>query len=384
MRNDHIYGDPNTSSRKHRRSIPHFVAGFPLTYGTGLSYASPTKEQYPINSIKEGVMRTKRFFLSVAVVIALSFLSQLPATEAWAAYPEPGRVIRLVLPFPPGGNTDIISRALGNELSTNLGVPVVLDFRPGAGGALGSAMVAGATPDGYTILMVAAGHVINPSMIKKLSYDTIKDFAPISMVADVPSVLVVHPSVQANNLKELIALAKARPGQLNFATSGYGTIGHLSGELLKSMAQVKMEHVPYKGSGPAMIEMVGGHVQLMFSSMPAAMPHIQSGKLRAIAMTGAVRSPAAPDIPTMAESGLPGFVASTGFGLLAPAKTPREIINKIHGELVKALRVPMVRERLASMGADPVGSTPDEYDVFIRSEVAKWIKVVTEAGIQPI
>ena len=329
-------------------------------------------------------MRTKRLVLSAVVVIALSFIAQLPLTEAWAAYPEPGRVIRLVLPFPPGGNTDIISRALSNELSTNLGVPVVLDFRPGAGGALGSEMVARTAPDGYTILMVAAGHVINPSMIKKLSYDTVKDFAAISMVADVPSVLVVHPSVEAKNLKELIALAKASPGKLNYATSGYGTIGHLSGELLNSMAKVSMVHVPYKGSAPAMIEMVGGHVHLMFSSMPAAMPHIQSGKLRAIAMTGAARSPAASDIPTMGEAGLPGFTASTGFGLLAPAKTPREIINRIHSELVKALRVPAVRERLASMGADPVGSTPDEYDAFIRSEVAKWIKVVKEAGIKPM
>jgi tripartite-type tricarboxylate transporter receptor subunit TctC len=203
------------------------------------------------------------------------------------------------------------------------------------------------------------------------------------MVADVPTVLVVHPSVQAKTLKELIALAKARPGQLNFASSGNGTVGHLSGELLKSMAQIKMEHVPYKGNGPAMTDLLGGHVQMLFSSMPAAIPHIQSGMLRAIVMTGAKRSPAAPNIPTMAEAGLPGFEVSTGFGLFAPVKTPRAVISRLHDEVVKALKVPSVRDSLASQGAEPVGSTPEEYDSFVRSEIAKWAKVCKEAGIQP-
>jgi tripartite-type tricarboxylate transporter receptor subunit TctC len=203
------------------------------------------------------------------------------------------------------------------------------------------------------------------------------------MVADVPTVLVVHPSVPPKTLKELIAYAKANPGRLNYASAGKGTVGHLSAELLKSMAEIKMVHVPYKGAGPAMTDLLGGHVQVLFSSMPAAMPHIQSGMLRSIVMTGAKRSAAAPNIPTMAEAGLPGFEVSSGFGLFAPAKTPRTVINRLHAEVVKALQVPSVRDSLASQGAEPVGSTPEEYDAFVRSQTAKWQKVCKDAGIQP-
>lgn len=326
-------------------------------------------------------MRKKGLLFPIVVVLSLFTFILAISPEAGAAYPD--KPIRLMVPFPAGGNTDIIARALGNELSRNLGVSVVIENRGGAGGILGSEVVAKSPADGYTIMMVSASHVINPSMQKKIPYDTIRDFAGISMVADVPTVLVVHPSVQAKTLKELIALAKARPGQLNFASSGNGTVGHLSGELLKSMAQIKMEHVPYKGNGPAMTDLLGGHVQMLFSSMPAAIPHIQSGMLRAIVMTGAKRSPAAPNIPTMAEAGLPGFEVSTGFGLFAPVKTPRAVISRLHDEVVKALKVPSVRDSLASQGAEPVGSTPEEYDAFVRSEIAKWAKVCKEAGIQP-
>jgi tripartite-type tricarboxylate transporter receptor subunit TctC len=326
-------------------------------------------------------MREKGLLLSVVVAFSLGVFAPAVSPEAKAAYPD--KPIRLMVPFAAGGNTDIISRAIGNELSKNLGVSVVIENRGGAGGMVGSEVVAKAPADGYTLLMVSASHVINPSLQKKLPYDTIKDFAAISMVADVPTVLVVHPSVPAKTLKELIAYAKANPGKLNYASAGKGTVGHLAAELLKSMAEIKMVHVPYKGAGPAMTDILGGHVQMIFSSMPAAMPHIQSGMLRSIVMTGAKRSAAAPNIPTMAEAGLPGFEVSSGFGLFAPAKTPRTVINRLNAEVVKALRVPSVRESLASQGAEPVGSTPEEYDAFVRSEIAKWQKVCREAGIQP-
>jgi tripartite-type tricarboxylate transporter receptor subunit TctC len=327
-------------------------------------------------------MKFRKLLFSITVVLSLFLL--IPANDARAAYPEPGRSIRLVVPFAPGGNVDIISRAISNELGQTLGAPIVVDNRAGAGGAIGSDIVAKAPPDGYTVLMVSASHVINPSMVKKLPYDTVKAFAAVSMVSDVPTVLVAHPSVQAKTLKELIALAKANPNKMNMGTSGIGTVGHLSGELLKSMAQIKVEIIHYKGAGPALIDLLGGHVQLQFVSMPAAMQHIRSGKLRAIAMTGETRSPAAPDIPTMAEEGLPGFLVSTGFGLFVPAGTPRPIIDKLHDAVVKTLKIPEVKKRLAEQGADPVGSTPEEYEAFVRSEIAKWMKVVKEAGIQPI
>jgi tripartite-type tricarboxylate transporter receptor subunit TctC len=320
--------------------------------------------------------------LSITVVLFLFLL--IPTNSVGAAYPEPGRPIRMVVPFAPGGNVDIISRAISNELGQSLGASIVVDNRAGAGGEIGSDIVAKAPPDGYTVLMVSASHVINPSMVKKLPYDTLKAFAAVSMVSDVPTVLVAHPSVQAKTLKELIALARDNPDKMNMGTSGIGTVGHLSGELLKSMAQIKVEIIHYKGAGPALIDLLGGHVQLQFVSMPAAMPHIRSGKLRAIAMTGAKRSPAAPDIPTMAEEGLPGFVVSTGFGLFVPAGTPRPIIDKLHEAIVKTLKIQAVKERLAKEGAEPVGSTPEEYEAFVRSEIVKWMKVVKEAGIKPI
>lgn len=326
-------------------------------------------------------MRVKSILGSAAVALSLFTFLFGVFPEAEAAYPE--RPIRLIIPFPPGGNTDIIARSIGAELSKNLGVAVIIENRGGAGGMLGSEVVAKSPADGYTIMMVSASHVINPSMQKRIPYDTVNDFAGISMVADVPTVLVVHPSVQAKTLKELIAYARANPDKLNFASSGKGTVGHLSGELLKSMAEIKMVHVPYKGNGPAMIDLLAGYVQLLFSSMPSALQHIQSGAVRSIVMTGAKRSAAAPNIPTMAEAGLPGFEVSTGFGMFAPAKTPRAVIKRLHDEVVKSLKAPSVRNSLASQGAEPVGSSPEEYDAFVRSEIAKWAKVCKEAGIQP-
>jgi tripartite-type tricarboxylate transporter receptor subunit TctC len=304
------------------------------------------------------------------------------AAEAIAVYPEPGKTIRMIVPFPPGGNTDIVARAIVNEFSKNLGVPIVIDNRGGAGSTLGTALAAKAPADGYNILMVSGAHTINPSMFKKLPYDSIRDFSGISLMADVPVALVVHPSVPAKTLKELIAYAKANPGKLNYASSGPGSIGHLSGELLGSMADIKLQHVPYKGSGPAVIDVLAGYVQMLLTSAATVMPHINSGKLRAIAMASAKRSSGAPEIPTMIESGLPGYVVSGGFGLLAPAKTPREIIKKLNAEAVKVVAMPEVRQRLANEGADPMGSTPEEYDVYIREDIQKWIQVVQKAGIK--
>ncbi len=326
-------------------------------------------------------MRKNRVLLSAVVAISLFGFALAISPEAQAAFPD--KPIRLIVPFPAGGNADIVARSIGNELSKNLGVPVVIENRGGAGGVIGSEVVAKAPADGYTIMMVSASHVINPSMQKSLPYDTIKDFAGISLVAEVPTVLVVHPSVQANSLKELIALAKANPGKINFASAGNGTVGHLAGELLKSMAQIKMEHVAYKGNGPAMTDLLGGHVQMLFSSMPSALPHIKSGMLRALVVTAPKRSAAAPTIPSTTEAGMPGFDVSTGFGLFAPAKTPRAVINRLHAEVVKSLKLPEVRDRLASQGAEPVGGTPEEYDAFVKTESAKWAKVCKEAGIKP-
>ena len=326
-------------------------------------------------------MKKRNYLFLVTTIFILFAIAPVFSPAATAAFPD--KPIRLIVPFAPGGNADIIARSIGNELSKNLGVPVVIDNRAGAGGVIGSDLVAKAPADGYTIMMVSASHVINPSMQKKLPYDTIKDFAAISMVADVPTVLVVPLSRPYKTLKELIAYAKANPGKLNFASAGNGTVGHLSGELLKSMAQIKMEHVAYKGNGPAMTDLLGGYVDLLFGSMPSAIAHINAGKIRPLVVTAAKRCDAAPNVPTTAEAGLPGFEVSTGFGLFAPAKTPRPVIKKLHDEVVKSLKLPQVKERLDSQGAEPVGNSPEEYDAFVRTEIAKWQKVCKEAGIQP-
>jgi tripartite-type tricarboxylate transporter receptor subunit TctC len=320
---------------------------------------------------------------ALVAVFSLSMFSPAIAPEADAAYPERGKSIRLIVPFPPGGNTDIVARAIANELGKNLGVPLVIDNRGGAGSTLGTALAAKAPADGYTLLMVSGAHVINPAMYKSLPYDSIRDFAGITLVADLPVAFVAHPSVLFATVKEMIAYAKANPEKLSYATSGNGSIGHLSGELLSSMADIKLKHVPYKGSGPAVVDVMSGYVQMILTSAATVMPHIKSGKLRAIAMAGTKRSSSAPDIPTMIESGLPGFVVSGGFGLLAPAKTPREIINKLNAEALKVLAMPEVRKRLETEGADPVGNSPEEYDAYIRAEIPKWVKVVEKAGIKP-
>jgi tripartite-type tricarboxylate transporter receptor subunit TctC len=291
--------------------------------------------------------------------------------------------VRLMVPFVPGGNTDIIARVVAPEMSKALGQQLVIENRGGGGSTIGTEVVAKSPPDGYTLLLVSAAHVINPAMIKKLPYDSIRDFAPISVVADVPTAFAIHPTLPVKNVKEFIALAKARPGQLNYSTAGRGTVGHLSAELLSSIAQIKMVHIAYKGTGQSITDLIAGHVQLQFSSMPAVINHARAGKLRLLAQTGEKRSAAAKDVPTMLESGVKGFVVSSGFGLLAPAGTPRPVIDRVHGALLKALAEPNVRNNLSGQGAEPVGNTPEAYDAFNKAEIAKWIKVARGAGIDP-
>jgi tripartite-type tricarboxylate transporter receptor subunit TctC len=321
-----------------------------------------------------------RFSARAPVLLVAAVL--LASTGA-AAQQYPVKPVRLIVPFVPGGNTDIIARVVTPEMSKALGQQIVIENRGGAGSTIGTEVVARAPADGYTLLMVSAAHVINPAMIRKLPYDSIKDFAPISVVADVPTAFAVHPALPVKNVKEFIALAKARPGQLNYSTAGRGTVGHLSAELLSSIAQIKMVHIAYKGTGQSITDLIAGHVQLQFSSMPAVINQARAGKLRLLAQTGEKRSAAASDVPTMLESGVKGFVVSSGFGLLAPAGTPRPVIDRVHGALLKALADPGVRNNLSGQGADPVGNTPEAYDAFNKTEIAKWIKVAREAGIEP-
>ncbi len=308
----------------------------------------------------------------------------LAALPWWAsAQTYPVKPVRMMVPFVAGGNTDIIARIVAPEMSKALGQQIVIENRGGAGSTIGSEVVAKSPPDGYTLLMVSAAHVINPAMVKKLPYDSIRDFAPITVVADVPTAFAVHPQLPVKNVKEFVALARARPGELNYSTAGRGTVGHLAAELLSSTSRIRMVHVAYKGTGQSITDLIAGHVQLQFSSMPAVINHARAGKLRLLAQTGEKRSAAAKDIPTMVESGIPGFVVSSGFGLLAPAGTPRPVIDRVHGALVKAINEPGVRGNLSGQGADPVGNTPEAYEAFNKAEIAKWIKVAREAGIQP-
>jgi len=315
------------------------------------------------------------------VSLLAAAMTVVPAQAAAQTYPT--KPVRLMVPFVPGGNTDIIARVVAPEMSKALGQQLVIENRGGGGSTIGTEVVAKSPPDGYTLLLVSAAHVINPAMIKKLPYDSIRDFAPISVVADVPTAFAIHPTLPVKNVKEFIALAKARPGQLNYSTAGRGTVGHLSAELLSSIAQIKMVHIAYKGTGQSITDLIAGHVQLQFSSMPAVINHARAGKLRLLAQTGEKRSAAAKDVPTMLESGVKGFVVSSGFGLLAPAGTPRPVIDRVHGALLKALAEPNVRNNLSGQGAEPVGNTPEAYDAFNKAEIAKWIKVARGAGIDP-
>lgn len=318
--------------------------------------------------------------LKIVQRAAFAAMALLLAAGAWAqAYPT--RTIRLVVPFPAAGTTDILARDVAQRLSVSLGQSVVIDNRPGAAGNIGSDLVAKSAPDGYTLLMGTVGtHAINPSLYSKMPYDHVKDFVPIVLVAGVPNVLEVTPSLPVNSVADLIRLAKEKPGQLNFASSGSGTSIHLSGELFKTMAGVDMVHVPYKGSAPALTDLMGGQVQLMFDNLPSSLAQIKAGKLRAIAVTSAQRAAALPNIPTIAESGLAGFEASSWFGLLAPAGTPPAIVARINADVNQWLQTSAAKEQLLAQGAAPAGGTPEQFAAHIRAETEKWAKVVKVSG----
>ncbi len=292
----------------------------------------------------------------------------------------PSRAVRFIVPFAAGGSTDIIARTLGTRLTEMLGQSVIVDNRPGGGTVIGTETVARSAPDGYTLLVVPAPFTINPSLLSKLPYDPINDFTPITLINTTPLVVVVNPSVPARNIKELVALAKSKPGALNFGSSGTGGSNHLAGELFNSMAGVKMVHVPYKGNAPALTDLVGGHVDLIFNGLTSAYPLIKSNKLRALAVTSLQRSAVLPEMPTLDESGLKGFVAVAWNGLAGPAKLGAEPVERLASAVRKVLTNPEMRERLKSEGSDPVGSTPAEFSTFIRDEITKWAKVIKMSG----
>ncbi len=323
-------------------------------------------------------MVTKRGLLGLTALALLGSVTMAAAQDAF-----PTRPVSLVIPFPAGGSTDLVGRIVAEKMSSLLGQQIVVDNRGGAGGNVGSAAVAKAEPDGYTILMgTVATHAINPALYKKMPYDPVADFAPVSLLVVVPNVLVVNPDFPAQNVQELIALAKEKPGELSYASSGNGTPLHLSGELFKSMAGVDIVHVPYKGAGPALIDVMGGHVPIMFDNLPSSTEHIKAGKLRGLAVTTAERAPSMPDLPTIAESGLPGYETYTWNALFAPAGTPPEVIAKLNEAAVAAVKDPAVQAKLADVGASVVGSTPEELGEHVKAEMAKWAPVVKASGAQ--
>jgi tripartite-type tricarboxylate transporter receptor subunit TctC len=295
----------------------------------------------------------------------------------------PNKPIRMIIPYPPGGGTDVVGRILNEPLSAALGQPIVIDNKGGAAGNVGTDLAAKAPADGYNILFTLSSHTINPKLYAKLPFDVEKDFVPISLSAMIPQILVVHPSVPANNVQELIALAKAQPGKLNYASVGTGSPGHIAGELFKLKTGVDIVHVPYKGGGPAVTDTIGGQVQLLFVSMPAAWQHVKSGRLKAIAVTSEKRSVAAPDVPTILESGVPDYVVDSWYGAFAPAKTPPAAVAKLQAAFAQVLQNPQVREKLLLQGAEAATATPAEFDRRVRDELAKWEFVIRNANIKP-
>jgi tripartite-type tricarboxylate transporter receptor subunit TctC len=294
------------------------------------------------------------------------------------AYPT--KPVKLVVPYPPGGPTDIVARLVAQKLSDAMGQQFIIDNRPGAGGNPGAELVARSPADGYTLVVATTAHAINPSLFKNLGYSLSKDFAPVSQLTSGPLVIVANPQLPAKNVAELIALAKAKPGELNFASSGNGQSTHLSAELFAAMAGVKMNHIPYKGSAPALTDTMGGQTQLMFDTMLSAMPHVKAGKLKALAVTSATRSPVAPEVPTVAESGLPGYEAIAWNGLLAPAGTPPEVLARLSAELKKVLAAPDVKDKFEAQGFAAAWNSPDDFGRFMAAEVDKWAKVVKVSG----
>ena len=315
------------------------------------------------------------------VILCAGMLLTLAATAAQAqAYPA--RPIRFVVPYAPGGPLDLIARAIGQKLTEATGQAVVVDNKPGAGGNIGADIVAKAAPDGYTIVMGAvATHAINPTLYPKIPYDPVKDFTPVAMVAVVPNVLVVNPALPVKSVKELIDFAKARPSYLNFASGSTGSTGHLAGELFNALAGVQMVHIPYKGGAPAMADLLAGQVQLMFDNLANALPQVKAGKLRALAVTTAQRSAFAPDLPTLAEAGVPGFDLTTWFGIFLPGNAPSDIVLRLNTEINKALNAPDMKDRLEKMGAEPpANNTPERFAAFIKVEFDKYARVIKASG----
>ncbi len=316
-----------------------------------------------------------------ASVHALIFAFGACAASATQSHDYPSRPIRIVVPFPAGGTADLLARQIGQSMSETLRQQVVIENRPGAGGNIGADLAAKSKPDGYTLLMgTVSTHAINPNLYAKMPYDPVKDFAPVTMVAKMPNLLVVHPSVPAKNVAELIALAKAKPGALAFASAGNGTSQHLAGELFKKMAGVDMIHVPYKGNAPAVTDLFGGQVQVMFDNIPVSLQQVRAGKLRALAVTGPVRSPVLPDLPTVAEAGLPGYNVTSWFGLYAPSGTSPQIIERLNREANRALAAAQIRRRLTDQGIEPAGGAPGQLADFTHAELVKWGKIVRESG----
>jgi tripartite-type tricarboxylate transporter receptor subunit TctC len=315
-------------------------------------------------------------WMALAAGVSLAAFSTLAAAQAW-----PSKPIKYVVPFAAGGTTDILARTISEKLSVALGQPVVVENKPGAGGGVGAAEVAKAAPDGYTIMGgTISTHAINASLYKNLPYDPVKDFAAITLIARVPNMLVINNDIPAKNVAELIQLMKANPGKWSFASSGNGTSQHLSGELFKGMAGVEMQHIPYKGSPPALTDVMGGQVNMTFDNITTAWTLAKSGKLRALAVTTAKRSPVAPDVPTLAESGLPGYEVGSWQGVFAPAGTPPDIVKRLNAEIVKIINSPDVQKKLLELGAEPVGNSSEEFSALVKTEVVKWGDVVKKSG----
>jgi tripartite-type tricarboxylate transporter receptor subunit TctC len=314
-------------------------------------------------------------------LLSLASAALIATAGGALAQSYPAKPVRMIVPFPAGGATDIVARLIAQKLTESWRVQVLVDNRGGAGGTIGSDLAAKSPPDGYTILMATSStHAIAPSLYTKLAYDPVRDFAPVTLVASATILLAVHPSLPTRNVKDLIALARKRPDALSFASSGNGGISHLIGEHFKSVAGIRMLHVPYKGDTPALIDLVSGQVQLMFGTAVSFLPYVKSGRLNALAVTNPKRSPIVPNVPTVAESGLPGFEALQWFGIFAPAGTPKDVVAKLNADIVKATRLPDVRERMTTLGADVVGNTPAEFAAFQKADTAKWAKVVKASG----
>ena len=321
---------------------------------------------------------------TLRALLTLPAAAAMLAAAPWAmAQPQyPSKPIRLVVPFSAGSATDILARIIGARMGQHSGYQIIVDNRPGAGGTLGATGVAKAAPDGYTLILVSVGHAINATLYPKLAYDTVKDFAPVSLVASVPNVLVVNAASKYNSVRDIVAAARANPGAMNFDSAGSGSSTHLSGEMFKMQAGIDMVHIPYKGTGEALTDVMAGRGDMMFAPTVSAMPFVRQGKLKALAVTTAKRSASLPDIPTVAEAGLPGYTFDSWFGILAPAGTPKEIVNALNAEIGKALASPDVREKLAVQGAEPRTSTPQEFSTYIQAEIAKLAPVVKQSGVK--